>query len=163
MPDREVGIEIRGGAQLERIIKALQQVGGGELARELKAGLRKAARPMVPKVQEAIDQIPSKHDGTLRDEMKAATTVQFRSAGSQAGITLRVDGRKMPDGKRALPAYMEGAKPRWRHPVYGPHESTNWVQQPSHRFFHPVTETFGEGIRADMNTVAEAIAKKLSE
>jgi hypothetical protein len=159
MPERDLEIEIRGGAQLERIIKALKEVGDGGLARELKSGLRKAARPMVPKVRKAIGQIPSNHDGTLRREMKAATRVQFRAAGTQAGITLRVDGRKMPSGKKSLPAYMEGSKPRWRHPVYG--NPNVWRQQPSRRFFAPVVAEFGAEIQHDMNAIAESIAKRL--
>jgi hypothetical protein len=160
MPGNDIGIEIRGGKQLERIIKALREVGDGGLARELKSGLRKAARPMVPKVRQAIDRIPSNHDGQLRAEMKSATTVTFRSAGTQAGITLRVDGRKMPSGKRSLPAYMEGTKPSWRHPVYG--NTDVWAQQPSHSFFRPVVAELGGDIHRDMNAVAQAIAKRLT-
>ena len=160
MPQRDAEISITGGAQLEQVVKALRQVGDGGLARELKAGLRKAARPMAPRVRQAIDQIPSQHDGTLRGEMKAATTVQFRAAGPRAGITIRVDGRKMPSGKRSLPAYMEGRKRGWRHPVYG--NRNVWVVQPAHGYFYKTVEPFGVDVKHEMDAVAQRIARKLN-
>lgn len=154
-------ISIAGGAQLERVIKALREVGDGGLARELSAELRKAARPMVPKVRAAIMAIPSNHDGTLRREMSAATRAQFRVAGSQAGITIRVDGRRMPAGKRSLPSYMEGRKGKpWRHPVYG---NTNvWVAQPVHTYFYKTVEPLGRDVKRNMDAVASRIARKLN-
>lgn len=160
MVDKNAEIQIRGGEQLERIIKALKDVGDGGLAKELKSELRKAARPMVPKVRAAIRQIPSKHDGTLRNQMAAATGSQFRSAGAQAGITIKVDGRKMPDGKKALPAYMEGRKKPWRHPVYGNRDV--WAAQPDHSFFFKTVEPMGRDVQKNMNAIAERIAKKLN-
>ena len=160
MPSRDLDFSITGGEHMSAIIKALEAVGDGELAVELKKELRKAARPMVPKIRAAIDRIPSKHDGTLRSEMKAATRAQFRSSGNQAGITLRVDGRKMPAGKRSLPAYMEGTKPRWRHPVFGNPEV--WVSQPDHSFFYKTVTPFGVEVKKEIDAVAERIAKKLT-
>jgi len=151
---------IVGGQHLAEIVKALEAVGNGELASELKSALRKASRPMVPKVRQAIDRIPSNHDGTLRGEMKKATHVQFRSSGREAGITVRVDGRRMPAHKRTLPAYMEGTKPRWRHPVYGNPEV--WVQQPDKSFFYKTVTPFGVEVKKDIDAVAERIAKKLT-
>jgi len=160
MPGRDVDIHITGGEHLERIVKALLEVGDGGLARELKSELRKAARPMVPKVRAAImQQIPSQHDGSLRRAMAAATRSQFRAAGTQAGITIKVDGSKMPDGKKALPSYMEGRKRPWKHPVYG--NRNVWVRQADHQYFFKTVEPMGADVKKNMDAIAQRIAKKL--
>jgi hypothetical protein len=156
MPGRD--IEIVGGAQLERIVKALREV-DPMLRRELVHDLRALGNRYVPKVRDAIDQIPSKHaHSSLRAAMKAATRVQIRTSGSQTGMVIRVDGRKMPAGMRSLPKYMEGIKP-WRHPVFGDRE--DWVEESSHPYFFKTVGPAGEEFRRDVNAIAQKIAHKL--
>jgi hypothetical protein len=153
----ERDIEIRGGAQLGRVVRALNEV-DKDLKRELTAGLRAVGRSAIPKVRDAIDQIPTKGDGTLKGEMKAATRVQLRSSGPMSGMTIRVDGRKMPAGKRSLPKYMEGLKP-WRHPVFG--NRGVWVTEQSHPYFFKTVEPLGKEFGVELNAIARRIAEKL--
>jgi hypothetical protein len=159
MPGRD--IEIVGGAQLERIAKALREV-DPMLRRELVHDLRALGNRYVPKVRAAIDQIPAKHAGSrhpsLRAAMKAATRVQIRTLGPQTGMVIRVDGRKMPEGMRSLPKYMEGIKP-WRHPVFG--DRKDWVEESSHPYFFKTVGPAGEEFRRDVNAIAQKIAHKL--
>lgn len=155
-----VEVEIRGGDHLARIAAALNEVGRVDLRRKMIRDLRRAAAPMVPKVRTAIRGIPSKHDGTLRNEMAKATRLQIRSAGSQAGMAIRVDGRKMPVGKGSLPALMEGRKRPWRHPVYGNREV--WVTQPSHGYFYRTVEPMAAGVRVLMGATAAEIAREVT-
>lgn len=155
-----VEIEIRGGDHLARIAAALNEVGRYDLRRKMIRDLRRAAAPMVPRVREAIRNIPSKHDGTLRAEMAKATRLQIRSTGSLAGMAIRVDGRRMPPGKGSLPAYLEGRKRPFRHPVFG-HEDV-WVSQPIHQYFYKTVEPMAAATRVQMSITAAEIAREVT-
>lgn len=163
----EIYVSIQGGKHLETIVANLKQVGEVELARELKAGIRKAAKPMVPAVRKSIGQIPSKQGGvtrlggSLRADMQRATKLQIRTTRSMAGINIRVDGRKMPEGKKSLPSYMEGRKRPWRHPVFG--NRNVWVTQPGHPYFYKVAEPLARSVKLEIDAVATRIARKLQE
>jgi len=163
----EITVEIQGGEHLKQIVANLKSVGENELAKELKQGIRKAAKPMAPAVRKSIGQIPSKQGGvsrtggSLRADMQKATKLQIRTTRSQAGITIRVDGRAMPGRMGALPAYMEGRKRPWRHPVYG--NKNVWVVQPAHGYFYNIVPELAAEVKAEIDAVATSIARRLQQ
>lgn len=149
-------VEVRGGAELRRISLELRRMGGGELTKKLRRELRKAAQPLVPAVRASIMQIPTTGDKStgLRRQMAKATKLEMKTTGRQAGIAIRVDGRKMPSRCGRLPSYMEGTRKRWRHPVYG--NRNVWVGQQAHPYFYNVVRNLGPKSHA-------AIQKALAE
>ncbi|MEW2300280.1 hypothetical protein AB0958_09895 [Streptomyces sp. NPDC006655] len=152
---------MRTGRDLKRISRELRAMDDKEIKKRFRKELRAAAAPMVPAVRAAIRQIPSKRgysaDG-LRARMAAATKLEVRTVGKDAGVRIRVDGRKMPDKQKALQSYMEGLK-RWRHPVFG---SDVWVQQKPHPYFFRTVDPMGARTRVKVITVIDQVAKDIS-
>ena len=156
-------VQVRTGGDLKRIAAELRIQGNGALKAEFRKTMRTAARPLVPAVRSAIRQIPSSRnysaDG-LRGRMSRAVKLEIKTTGIQAGVRLRVDGRKMPDREKALQSYMEGVKKPWRHPVYGNRE--NWVKQDAHPYFYKTVNRFGPATRLNVAKAAEGIARKIA-
>lgn len=156
-------VQVRTGGDLKRIAAELRVMGDGALKAEFRKEMRTAARPLVPAVRQAIRQIPSKRaysaDG-LRGRMSRAVKLEIKTTGNQAGVRLRVDGRKMPDKQKALQSYVEGVKPRWRHPVYGNREV--WVQQGPNPYFYKTVNRFGPATRLRVAKAAEGVARKIT-
>jgi hypothetical protein len=156
-------LELRTSKDLKRIAAELRSTGNKQLKSEFGKELRAAARPMVPAVRRAIRQIPSKRgysaDG-LRGRMSKAVKLEVRTTGRDAGVRIRVDGRKMPDKQRALQSYMEGLKKPWRHPVYGNKEV--WVKQDAHPYFFRTVAPLGLRTRQNVNRAMDRVAKKIS-
>ncbi|MCQ9178757.1 hypothetical protein KMT30_06870, partial [Streptomyces sp. IBSBF 2953] len=119
------------------------------------------AQPYVPLVRNSIKSIPSKRpysaDG-LRGRMSKATRVEVRTVGRDAGVAIRVDGRKMPSKMKALPKGMEGTR-RWRHPVFGNREV--WVTQPPHPYFFRVVRPAGTAGRRAASRVVDSITRDI--
>lgn len=134
-----------------------------EVLKRFRKELRTAAKPLVPMVRSSIRRIPSSRPYSpqgLRGQMAKATTLQVKTAGKQASVILRVDGRKMPPNAGSVPAYMEGSKPRWRHPVYG--KKTVWVQQPSQPYFYNNLTVAGPRTRQAVGRVIDQISKDIT-
>jgi hypothetical protein len=157
-----IDIEVRGGGELVRINRALRAMDNPEVTRRFRRELREAARPLVPQVRASIQAIPSRTgNGSLRAEMAKATRIEVRTAARDANVSIRVDGRKMPTGRRSLQAYMEGTKKPWRHPVFGNREV--WVrQEPKPYFFRVVEPSAGPRSRAAVNRVLDSISRDIS-
>jgi hypothetical protein len=155
--------ELRGGRDLTRITRELRRMDDPELLKRFRKELRGAAKPLVPLVRASIRQIPSKRPYTaqgLRGQLSRATKLEVKTAGRQAAVVVRVDGRKMPNHSKSVQAYMEGTKPRWRHPVFGNRE--NWVQQPAQPYFYKVMAAAGPRARAAVNRVMDSVSKDIT-
>ncbi|MGW0764652.1 hypothetical protein [Streptomyces sp. NPDC002676] len=153
--------EVRTSSELKRLAKKLRQLDEKELKKRLTKELRAAGKPLVPRVRSAARATPSKRpyrpDG-LRGTLSKAVKLQVRTSGRDAGVTLRVDGRKMPAHMKALPKYMEGKKKPWRHRVYG---RDVWVTQEPHPFFYKSLQASGPLARAAVNRVVDGIKRDL--
>ncbi|MFF9097559.1 hypothetical protein ACF1AX_31110 [Streptomyces sp. NPDC014802] len=156
-------VELHTGRDLRRIASELRQMNNRQLKLEFTRELRAAAKPMVPAVRQAIRQIPSKQgfssDG-LRGRMSRAVKLEVRTASRDAGVRIRVDGRKMPSQQRALQSYMEGVKRPWRHPVFGNREV--WVKQQPKPYFFKTVRPMGAASRVQVNRAIDRVAKKIS-
>ncbi|WP_265560937.1 hypothetical protein [Streptomyces hygroscopicus] len=156
-------VEVRGGRELARISRELRRMGDGkQLKAEFGRELRAVAAPLVPAVRASIKAIPadSGHHSGLRARLARATRLQVRTVGKQAGVSIQVDGRKMPNHQKALQAYMEGLKRPWRHPVFG---NTNvWVKQEPHPYFYKTVRPLGGASRVAVNRVLDKTAQKIT-
>lgn len=159
MPD----LELRGGKDLARIVRELRKTGDGKtLVAQYRKDLRAAAKPMVPAVRAAIRAIPAttgQHTG-LRARMARAVRLTVKTSGRKAEISVRVDGRKMPAGEGSLPAYMDGRKKPWRHPVYG--NANVWVRQDSHPYFDRAVLPLIRRSRAAIRDATKRVGKNLT-
>lgn len=154
-------LEFTGGRELAAISRQLRSFGDGKKLRsQFTKELRQAAKPAVPAVRTAIAAIPSKGRGSgLRKRLSRATRLRVRMSGRDAGVNIIVDGRKMPDGERALPAYMEGTKTPWRHPVRG---TDRWVTQAPHPHFYRAVRGIAPGTRAAVNRVLDWVGREIT-
>jgi hypothetical protein len=137
------------------------------LSRKMRRKLIASATPVKQAVQRnalAIPAVSGYHTG-LRAALAAATRISVSPMATRVAVVrLIVDGKKMPAGQQSLPPYMEGddgfRSLRWRHPVFGPHNSTTWSPQDSHRFVAPaVIKTVPVIERGMVAAVDEAIAE----
>lgn len=158
-----VDFEVKTGGDLARISKELRKVGDGrEIRKRLTREIRREAKPLVPIVRNAILSLPTKGKDSsgLRKRMARAVTLRVRTSGRSAGVTLRVDGRKMPEGEGSLPAYMEGTKKRWKHPVYG--DKDVWVSQQPHPYFYKIVRPYGSRARRAVLRVVASIGRDIT-
>jgi len=155
-------IRLQGGNDLRRISGELRRMDDREVTKRFRKELRAAAAPLVPRVRSSIRSIPSGRGYTpdgLRGSLARATRLEVKTTGKQAGVAIRVDGRKMPSHMRSLPSMVEGKK-RWRHPVYGNRE--NWVTQTPHPYFYSVLRTAGPASRRAVSRVLDGITRDIS-
>jgi hypothetical protein len=154
---------LRHGRDLTRIVRELKQMDDREVLKRFRKELRQAARPLVPMVRASIRQIPSTRpysaDG-LRGQLSKATRTEVKTAGRQAAVAIRVDGRKMPNRSRSVQAYMEGTKAPWRHPVFGNTEV--WVRQEPRPYFYKVMRAAGPRARLAVNRVMDQISRDIT-
>lgn len=158
-----MSIHLRHGTDLARITRELRGMDDKELLKRFRKDLRTAAKPLVPAVRASIRAIPSKRRYTaagLRGRLSRATTLEVKTGGRQAAVIIRVDGRKMPEKQRALQAYLEGTKSRWRHPVYGNRDA--WVQQPAKPFFYKVMGPAGTRARIAVGRVLDQVSRDIT-
>jgi hypothetical protein len=158
-------VELRHGRDLARVVRELRGMDKPEVLKRFRKELRAAAKPLVPAVRASIRQIPSKRPYSaagLRGQLSRATKLEVKTTGRQASVVIRVDGRKMPSGARAVQSYMEGERPyhRWRHPVFG--NDDNWVQQRPNPYFYRVMSVAGAAARRAVNKVMDDISKEIT-
>ncbi|MFI0897063.1 hypothetical protein [Streptomyces sp. NPDC020983] len=148
---------------MTRISRELRRMDDKELLKRFRRELRAAAKPLVPAVRASIRAIPSSRPYTaagLRGQLSRATGLEAKTTGRQAAVIIRVDGRKMPTKAKSLQAYMEGTKPRWRHPVYGNRKVI--VQQSPHPYFFTVMRASGPRARVAVNRVIDQVSKDIT-
>jgi hypothetical protein len=152
---------LRHGNDLRRISRELRGMDNKEIKKRFAKELRAAAKPLVPVVRNSIRSIPSKRAYSasgLRGNLSRATKLEVRTVGRQAGIAIRVDGRKMPTHMKGLPKAVEGTK-RWRHPVFGHRD--RWVNQPKQPYFFHVVRPLGPASRKAVNRVLDGISRDI--
>lgn len=157
-----MSIRLQRGDELRRVSREQRRMDNPEIKKRFRKELRAAAAPLVPRVRSSIRSIPSGRGYSpqgLRGQMARATRLEVKTSGRQAGVAIRVDGRKMPSHMKSLPSMVEGKK-RWRHPVFGNREV--WVSQPSQPYFYNVVRTAGPASRRAVNKVLNGITKDIS-
>jgi len=116
---------------------------------------------MVPAIRAQIRGMPSRGENrrrgkpSTRTQLARAVTLQVRPSSRTASVTVFMNPRKMPDGKRSLPSYFE-VRPgytRLRHPVFG---RDPWITQqvPPAGYF---TRTIGPIEERTLRAVREVV------
>jgi hypothetical protein len=155
---------------LRAMNKRLRQLEDGkELRKAFTTQVRAELRPVVAQVKAAYTAIPSPGHASsskarqaqpaLRVLLAKATHMEVKLTGRQAGVRIRVDGRRMPDRMKSLPAYREGYKPRWRWPVFGHREV--WVQGRPRPLFDRIVESSVERVHRRVQALAADLARKI--
>lgn len=153
------------GVTLREVSRDLRRMNEREVAGRFRRELRAAAIPLVPAVRASIARIPStggvrRAGGTLRGELSKAVRLEVRTVGPLAGVSIRVDGRRMPGREGKLPAYEEGTAAPWRHPVFG--HTAVWVQQAAHPYFYKVVVPLGLTSRVAVNRAIDSITRGIT-
>jgi hypothetical protein len=156
-----VSIFVRDSGDLRRISRELRRMDDKEIKKRFRKELRAGGGAARAEGPASIRSIPSKQayspDG-LRGALSKATRLEVKTVGRQAGVAIRVDGRKMPSHMKSLPSMVEGKK-RWRHPVYGNRE--NWVNQSAEPYFYQVVRAAGPASRRAVSKVLDGISRDI--
>jgi hypothetical protein len=165
----DVNVRFVDAGDLRRLNRQLRGVPDGkQLGKELSAGLRGALVPARDKVKAGYLAQPAGQDPKfggragqpdLRVLLAKATRIEVSRSGRRAGVRLRVDGRKMPSGMRALPRYWEGYKPRWRTPLFG--DRSRWYAHRAHPLFDRTVAPYIDDAFRSVQRVAEGVRGKL--
>ena len=149
--------------------RALRRASNGrELRKRLRKDITKEAKPVVAAVRKKVKTLPSTGESKrrgrpgLRNRTARATRLQAQMSGRYAGVTIRVDPRKMPPGMHNLPAYLEGRAPfdRWRSPNFG-RTADEWKQQPPHPYFYAIAERAEPSVKRAVAAGVESIRRQI--
>ena len=158
-------VTIRDAGDLKRLARDLRDLADGkELRKELTGGFRDVLRPIAAEVKAAYRSGPSRGrrgrpGPPLRSLLAKATRVEVRTTGRMAGARVRVDGRKMPDRMKSIPAYWEGYKRPWRWPVYGNRQA--WAQGRARPTFDRTVEPHAGDAGRAVDAVLDGVRRKL--
>lgn len=156
-----------GADKLRALSKDLRrEADGKERAKLLRQELRQVAKPFVPQIQAAIRGLPSQGESarrgrkSLRAQLARSVTLQVRTSGRRAGVSIFMNPRKMPSGMKALPMYVEATPgyTRWRKPTFG-HDP--WKTQHPHPYFTGTVRSADRAVSRAADRVVEATAKDL--
>lgn len=160
-------VTIRDSGDLAALSRTLRRAADGkQLRRELTKGMREELRPVLGQVRSAYQLAPSTRGiktaeraglGGLRELLAKAARIEIRTSGRQAGVRIRVDGRKMPAGLKGLPRAWEGRK-RWRHPVYG--NRNVWVSQPARPVFDQTVAPYEARVRRRVIEICNRVLQR---
>jgi hypothetical protein len=157
-----VRIRVETGDDLRRVSRGLALLADGkELRKRFTKEVRAELRPVVAEVKAAYRTAPSQQQpnprgrGDLRPLLARATTLAVRTSGRNAGVTLRVDGRKMPRGMGGVPGMWEGRR-TWRHPVFG--NRLTWVRQESRPTFDRIVPARAPAVGRRVQALADGLA-----
>jgi hypothetical protein len=144
--------EIRGADQFLALSKALKHAGRTELRKELNKGIKRAAKPLIPKARaEALRRLPQS-GGLAKQVAKEPARVQVRTGARTAGVRVVV-GRRRGGARQANRGVI-------RHPVFGNRDV--WVNQrvPSGWFDDPMKDA-APAIRRDVEQALEDVAEQI--
>lgn len=157
------------------LVDAIRALRGMEDGKEIRKAMRRniasAAKPMVPAIRAKVKSLPSKGlkgsrqrqaQPGLRASVARAVRLQVQMSGRFAGVTVRVDPKKMPPGMRNLPGYLEGTAPfqRWRHPVFG--DADRYVSQQPRPYFYAIADRYEEPVRRAVADVVDTIQNQIN-
>lgn len=171
---------VSGAADLKALGARLKEAGDKNLTKELRRGLRKAAKPAVADVQQAARDIPVRgargggkkarrvfHKGKrtpktgfgLRATIARATRAEVKTSGA-ARVTIRTYARYLPQDQRRLPRLLDREK-GWRHPVFGDLE--NWVDQYGSPWFGATLKKHGPTVRKEAFAAMKRVAEQITQ
>lgn len=128
-------LRVQGAEQLRALAKDLRKKEEGrEIRKGIVRDLKAVANDVVRAEKAAVLALPSHEENArrgrrpLRRRFATATQARVRTSGKDAGVSVLVNPKRMPEGQQNLPAYWnkERGFERLRHPVFG--DDDTWVQ-----------------------------------
>lgn len=135
-----------------KLSKALKRAGRTDLRKELNNGLKKTARPLIPKAKaEARRRLPQR-GGLARQIGRVPIRVQVRTGAQTAGVRIVVPG-SAKGARSANKGFI-------RHPVFGNRQV--WVEQqvPPGWFDDPLRDS-APAVRRDLLEAIETMAEQV--
>ncbi|MEO5875522.1 MAG: hypothetical protein ABIS86_17030 [Streptosporangiaceae bacterium] len=167
-------VRVTGQRELYELARRLRkQEDGKDRVKQLGAELRGAAKPLVPLIRGNIKGLRSKEESRrrgrrpLRASLSRAVTLQVKVSGSARKVNVAVfmNPRKMPDGTKAMPQYLEGVPGylRLRHPLFG--DRNHWYDQhtPAAGYFTRSTTGVGAQAESNVKNVIERTAREIED
>lgn len=144
--------EVRGADEFLRLSKALKQAGRTDLRKELNNGLKRAARPLIPKVRaEALRRLPQS-GGLAARVAKSPIRVQVRTGSKNAGVRIVVPG-SAKGARSANQGFI-------RHPVFG--NRNVWVEQSVRAgWFDDPLKASAPEVRPELERALENVAEQV--
>lgn len=161
-------LRVQGAEQLRRLSRDLRQLEDGrEIRKDLVRNLKAVANEVVRAERAAVLALPSKGENArrgrrpLRRRFASATQARVRPSGRDAGVSVLINPKRMPEGQHNLPAYWnrERGYERLRHPVFG--DEDTWVQQPVHPWFYETARPYEAEAPRRLIGVLNAVARDL--
>ena len=145
-----VELVIKGAEDLEKLARALKQVGDGALRRELLRTIRSATKPIVQAVKDSARETLPSSGGFAALIAKSRVSSLTRLSGKQVGVRIKATNQ------RNIRALNSG---RLRHPLFG--NKDHWYTQtvPAGWFTKPI-EAMADGIRVEVSRDLAAFATK---
>lgn len=153
---------------MQLIIAQLRDQAAGKMSATIAGNLYKTARPFAPVVRANILNIPVKglvpykQPPGLRLRIARCVTPFASWRGDFVAVGVEMDPRKMPSGQYALPLYMEGAKPRWRHPIFGIVDKWTMQGNAPHPYFYTAMQPLGPASRRAIERALDSVSRQIS-
>jgi len=146
------------GVSEMRILAAKLHAADADLKKNLRKQMRQAGKQIVPKVQRSILGMPAIRQEGLRQEVAASVYASVSLTKTQVQLAIVASGRRMPAGKRSLPARMDAAA-GWSHPVFGHRD--RWVRQHGKTgwFERPIAESAGDVRQACADAIGDTLKR----
>lgn len=130
--------------EIEELIRDLGKI-PPELKRQLRPGLREAAKPV-------LDQ--ARRNASWSTRIPKATRISLQFAGRTPGVAIVTNVKKAPHSR----AYENKGEPgTFRHPVYGNRDV--WVSQKARPFLYPAVVQKAPGVERDIARVVDNVTR----
>lgn len=140
--------EVRGADAFFKLSKALKAAGKTELRKELHAGMRQAAKPLIPKARASARTHLPQRGGLAKAVSKSPIRVQVRTGRNTYGVRIAVGNNR--SGARGA---NQGVI---RHPVFGDRE--HWeTQSVPPGWFDDVMEASAPQVRPEVEKAMQRV------
>ena len=151
------------GPSLPEVAHALRSMDNRRILSIYRRQLRAHVSGLRREIRASIAAIPAKsvgqHPDALRLRLARCVTVFSDVTGAQTTVGVWMRPEAMPTGQFALPAYMEGKKAPWTHPLFG--DRDKWYGQSARPYFYPVIAAHRGTERVALDRAEEDIKRRL--
>jgi len=148
-------LTVTGTEQLRKLAADLAAAGDG--GRRFRARLRRNVVAATAPIEQEARQGWSGY-GALGADLSAAVGTRVQSSTRVVGVSVRIRGSRMPQGKESLPPLTEGLR-AWRHPLFGNKE--HWYSQAARPELGPAVKRDLPHVQAGVIAAVEETAAAL--
>jgi len=145
-------VQVRGANQLADVAKALRRAGDKDLQRQLYAGLRRSAKPLIVAARDNAEKTLPKHGGLNRRVARSRFKVSTRGGGRNPGVRVTAAGLdRRVDTSGTV-----------KHPVFGNRDV--WVtQKVKPGWFTDPMEQGAPKVRRELLVAIAEVARKVEK